>query len=379
MKITYIATSVIPSHKANALQVMKTCGALKKQGADIELIIPVRFGGVRLKENPFEFYKINNHFRITKIFSLDLMPIKILGALSYWIQNLSFAIFCTLYLLFKKSDFYYSRSAVSGFFLGFFKKNIIYELHRLPNSRFNRFIFKRLLKKICGLVVIAEELKRMVVEQYNFDSQKIAVAHDAVDLGQFNTDISQKEAREKLGLPQDKKIICYTGSLQYVKGVDILIKAMDFLPEIYCYIIGPRASVVKGDKRSYETKNKRIIFLGQKPHNLIPIFLKAADVLVIPHRDISFSFSPLKLFEYMAAKRPIVSSKVKALINILGESGAVYFKAEDGQDLAKKIKLALTDTGLSEKIVDNAFAEVQNYTWQQRANKILNFLNICAG
>lgn len=375
MRIIYIATSVIPSHKANALQVMKTCEAFKKQRIDIELIIPVRFGGVRIKKNPFEFYKIKSRFRITKIFSLDLMPIKILGALGYWIQNLSFAIFSTLYLLFKKSDVYYSRSAVLGFFLSFFKRNIVYELHRLPNSRLNRFIFKRLLKKIRGLVVIAEELKRMVVEQYKFNSQKIVVAHDAVDLEQFNIDISQKEARNKLGLLQDKKIICYTGSLQYVKGVDTLIEAMDFLPDILCHIIGQRSSVIKEDSDDlYKTDNKQVIFLGLQPHNLIPLFLKASDVLVIPHRDVSFSFSPLKLFEYMASKQPIVATKIAILQNILGEDGAFYFKPEDAKDLAEKIKSVLKNRDLREKVVNSAFSKVKNYTWNKRAENIINFI-----
>lgn len=375
MKITYIAISVIPSDKSNALQVMKTCEAIKEQEIDINLIIPVRFGGVRIKKDPFDFYKIKNRFKIKKIFSIDLIPFqKILGSFSFWVQNLSFVIFTTFFLLFKKSDVYYSRDALSAFVLSFFKKNIFYEIHRIPKSSFNKFIFKTLLKRINGLIVIAEELKNLIIKDFGFDSNKILVAHDGVDIEQFDINILKKEARQKLNWPIDKKIVCYTGSLQYVKGVDILIKAMDSLPEAYCYIVGHKASVLKGDRVSYKTDNEKIVFYGTKPHSLIPIILKAADVLIIPHRDLAFSFSPLKLFEYMVSKRPIVASKIKILTDVLGEDGAVFFKAGDSNDLSKKIRLILDNKDLTQKITRKAFQEVRNYNWFERGKIIKDFI-----
>ena len=375
MKIIYIATSVIPSRKANALQVMKTCEALKKQGADIELIIPVRFGSTRIKEDPFKFYKIKDKFKITKVFSIDLIPFgKIIGSFGFWIQNFSFAVFTVIYLFFKKSEIYYSRNALSTFILSFFKKNIFYELHRLPRSLFSKSIFKYSLKRIQGLIVIAEELKRAVLEKSVFDSDKIAVVHDGVDLAQFDSKLSKKEARQKLNWPIDKKIICYTGSLQYVKGVDILIKAIDFLPEIYCYIIGPRASLLKGDKCSYKTENKRIIFLGQKPYNLVPIFLKAADVLVIPHRDLAFSFSPMKMFEYMASGRSIIASDLPSLREVLNKKNAILVEPDNPSALAKGINFILKNPNFSAEISKQAHKDVHKYTWNKRAKKILGFI-----
>jgi glycosyltransferase involved in cell wall biosynthesis len=378
MKIIYISVSVIPSHKANSLQVMKTCGAIKKNGADIELLIPVRFGGVRLKDDPFEFYKVKERFKITKIFSVDLIFLeRIIGRFGYWIQNISFSFFVVLYLLFKKSDVYFSRDDLCAFVLSFFKKNIFYEVHRLPQSLPNRLIFNRLLKKAKGFVVIAEELKTMMLKKFKIDPEKILVAHDGVDLSQFDIGISKEEAREKSNWPIGRKIVLYVGSLQYVKGVDILIKAVEALPDVYCYIIGNKVGNIGGfkdEKDPYENTSERIIFLGLQPNNSIPVFLKAADIVVIPHRDLPFSFSPLKLFEYMASKRPIIASRIKTLINVLGEDGAVYFESENSKDLSEKINLVLNDKNTTKKIVDEAFLVVRSYAWENRANHILKFV-----
>jgi glycosyltransferase involved in cell wall biosynthesis len=379
MKITYISVSVIPSYRANSLQVMKTCEAMKRNGADIELLIPVRFGGVRLKDDPFDFYRVKNRFKITKIFSLDLMPLeKIIGRFGYLIQNFTFSFFVAVYLLFRRSEVYFSRDDLCAFVLSFFKKNIFYEVHRLPKSLPNRLIFLRLLKKAKGFIVIAEELKQAMLEKFKIDPKRILVAHDGVDLSQFDIPLSREEAKKKLNWPLDKKIVFYVGTLQYVKGVDILIRAVESLPENYhCYIVGARSGNIGGFKDEdsiYMNASKRIVFLGQQPNNLVPTFLKASDVVVIPHRDLPFSFSPMKLFEYMASKRPIISSRIKTLSNILGEDGAAYFNPENDKELAEKIRAILSDDNLSQELTDKAFSLVQEYSWVNRGKSILGFI-----
>ena len=118
---------------------------------------------------------------------------------------------------------------------------------------------------------------------------------------------------------------------------------------------------------------------GYRPPSEIPLWLKAADVLVLPNsakKDISkFYTSPMKLFEYMASKRPIVASNLPSLREILNKENAILLVEPDNPEaLAQGIKQAMEDRNLVQTITQNAYDDVQNYTWEKRAEKILKFI-----
>jgi len=83
----------------------------------------------------------------------------------------------------------------------------------------------------------------------------------------------------------------------------------------------------------------------------------------------------LKLFEYMAMQRPIVSSDLPSAREVLDSENCVFFQPDNPKDLAEKIKVVLNDDMLSEKIAKQAYNKVQNYTWQNRVDKIVDFVS----
>ncbi len=384
MKIIYIATSVIPAHKANAKQVMKMCQAFKQQGIDIELVIPVRFGGVRIKADPFEYYGIKERFKITKIFSIDLIPLeRIIGHLGFWLQNISFSVLIGFYLFFKKSDVIYSRDHFSLFLLtclGFSKK-LVWEIHIFP-KRISWF-HKRLFKKINKLVVISQGLKKEIVKQ-RIGEKKIMVAPDAVDLTEFDSSFSKERAREKFNLPSDKRIIGYVGTLKTLrasKGIDVLIKSLKFInQDVLMVLVGGEKDDVNFYKKIVEAEGvaDRIVFTGQVKSQLVPQYLKAFDVLAMPFPDLphyAFYMSPLKLFEYMASQRPIVATNLPSVREILDDQSTVFVQPDKAEALAEGIKRVLTDQILAQRIADQAYRKVQKYTWPKRVQAILDYIN----
>ncbi|MBU2472888.1 MAG: glycosyltransferase family 4 protein [Patescibacteria group bacterium] len=375
MKIIYITNMRMPTEKAHGIQIMKMCEAFVKNRAEVELIVAKRFNRLLKSIDPFIYYDVNRSFQIKKIFSLDLIPWeKVMGSLGSWIQAFSFYFLASFYLLFKKADLIYSRDSFSLYLLSFFKSNFVYEIHTFPK---NFFLHKRILEKANKIIVITEILKNTLIKK-GIQKDKILVAPDGVDLEKFNINISKKEAREKLGLPLDKKIILTNSHLYKWKGVQVLADASKFLDkDIFIVFVGG----TKEDLEKFRKKNKNlnnILILGHRPYSEMPCYLKSADVLVIPNSgkmDISKSWtSPLKMFEYMASRRPVVASDLPSLREVLSENNAILVEPDNPQELAKGIERALKNTDFSVRISVQAYEDVQKYSWQKRARNILRFI-----
>lgn len=411
MRIYYIANSRIPTEKAHGIQIMKMCEAfassylppLERGGVDLELIIPRRRN--KIKDDAFEYYKVEKNFKITKLPTLDLVDI--IPRLGFWIQSFSFAKFVVLYFLFRQkghlrqsaspdsrsgdnqrvsaNDFIYSRDEISLWFLSFFKKNLYWESHRGQYS----FFAKRVAKKAKGIIVITQGLKDFYVAK-GVAEDKILVAPDGVDLDQFHIPDTKYEIRQQLNLPQDKFIVAYTGHLYDWKGAHVLLEAAKQFP-----ISLPSGDLPQGDNFQFpinfvfvggtdsdiaEFKREasglsNILILGHKPHNEIPMYLKAADVLVLPtssKSDIGRIYtSPMKMFEYMAAGRPIVASDLPSIREVLNENNSVLVTSDSSKDLAEGIRQVLKNPEKSAKITEQARKDAGRYTWENRARNIL--------
>jgi len=366
MKIIYLANVRLPTEKAHGIQIMKMCEAFSNQGLKVELIIPWRFN--KIKQDPFRYYRTKRNFKIKKIFSLDLIPLG-LPKIGFWIQSLSFAKFAFFYLLFKKADIIYSRDSFILFWLSFFKKNLVYEAHTFPK---NFFLYKRAFRKVKAIIVITKKLKEFFI-QNGISKNKILVASDGVDLEKFNINISKEEARKKLNLPFHKKIVLYTGHLYKWKGAQALAQAVKFLEkDVLVVFVGG----TKKDVKKFKIQNSKfkILIVGHRPHQEIPFWLKSADVLVLPNSakmEISKNWtSPMKMFEYMASKKPIVASNLPSIKEVLNNDNAILVRSDDPKSLADGIKKALNNDNVSQK----AFKDVQKYAWTKRTEKILNFI-----
>lgn len=364
-----------PTEKAYGIQVAKMCEAFSKSGCEVELVSPFRIS--KIKDNPFIFYGLEEVFRFKKIFSPDFYLPGKLDLIAFQIKNFISAVILVIYVLIQKPDIIYSRDELPIYLLSFFKKNLIVEIHKFSNKR--TLFYRRFRKKEIKIVAISNGIKNEF-EKISFSSSNILVAFDAVDLRNFDINLSRSEARKKLNLPLDKKIAVYSGHLFKWKGVDNLIEAALILKDILFLFVGGTEKDIENYRFLVkDKKTKNVLFLGYRPYREIPLYLKAADVLVLPNKKeekISELYtSPLKLFEYMASNRPIVASDLPSIREVLNEETAVFFESNQPQLLAEAIKKIIEDENLGRSLSAKAFEKVKNYTWDKRTERILTFLN----
>lgn len=373
MRITYLANARLPTEKAHGIQISKMCESLAGSGADVELVLPKRLN--HIKADIFGYYGVKRNFSIKKLFCLDALSLlPIFKSIGYWIESFTFALSAGIYLR-NRAGVVYIRELLDMLFLSK-KHRVIWEAHHLP-ARAN-WLFWSLLKKVDKFVVITRGLKSDLME-LGIAENKIMVAADAVDLAQFDIHDSIIEAREKLHLPMDRQIALYTGHLYAWKGSGTLLQAAALLPETLFVTVGGTADDREEFLRVIEReKVKNILCLPHRPPLEMPLYLKSADVLLLPNsakEKISSRFtSPLKMFEYMAAKRPIISSDLPSLREVLDETSAMFFTPDDAKSLANAIQTVFNNPDASAKRAEAAHNLARNYSWVFRERNVLSHI-----
>jgi glycosyltransferase involved in cell wall biosynthesis len=239
------------------------------------------------------------------------------------------------------------------------------------------FLPLRLVKKIVtNSRGVADEFKA-----HGFDH--VLPLPNGIDLSEFSFTADKHALRKELGLPADKKIALYSGFLYGWKGVDTLVDAAPIIemsaPDVRLVIVGGSAEDVAAYKRTIsERKITNMGFIGYRDRKVIPRYLKAADVLLLPNsarsqESVRYT-SPIKLFEYMASGIPIVASDLPSLREILNEGNSVLVPPDDAEGLARGLIGILKDPARAAALSKKARADVEPLTWDDRAKKILKFI-----
>jgi len=251
-----------------------------------------------------------------------------------------------------------------------------YELHHLV---YMSFWWHRYILRHVAVVSITRAMKD-VLNRGNSKDREVLVAPDAVDTSFFNEKLSREEARLKLKLPADKKIIIYTGAIiEPWKGVGVLYSASKEFGEDYLFLVlGGKPHYLAIFEKEHP-KRSNFQLLGHKSHAEIPLYLRSADVAVLPNSKKSevsrISTSPMKLFEYMASGLPIVASDLPSIREVLSKRNAVLVLPDDAAELAKGIRLLAEDGALAQQLREEALREVSSRTWEARAKQITDFLS----
>ena len=401
INIIYPYTNLdFPSKKANMLQTINTCYALAASNkATVHLILrnPKRWNvkdilsyyGLEKCPNLFIhsvavpyinfpfikkglniFYKFNLYIRVLSL--IKNRPDSFMYARDVNILS--------LVLRFKKHfvmKFVYEAHSIQSWF---FRNWHPWDSDKKPFPRWKSRWYarkeKRVLRDVDSIFAVTYGLKNILVKEFRINENKIYVIPDATKL--FPS--GRKPHRKS----DTKKVICYIGQLNPIRGVDLLIKALKYLDnEIELLLVGDSNEGRDLDRLKNLAKKLnlvgRINFTGYiQPSKVAPYLLKS-DVVVLPlleHPHSTYFASSLKQFEYMASKRPIVATDLPSTREILRDrKNAILVQPNNSEALASGIKLVLENKKLAKRIAEDAYREVyEKYTYQKRAEEILSIL-----
>jgi len=378
MKLIYINNTRLPSEKANSYQAVQMCSSFAKVFDEVELWtgkVVNTTDDLSKVSDIFSYYGVHENFMIKRLYHFDsVLLLKLHEFIWANIRDISFSINAIWHLINYKgtSDLViYTRDWIfSGVYLlckrlGLVRYKIIYESHKFSKK------LLPFIKGVDGLVVINNFLGELHRKK---KFQDILVAHDGVN-------VSDYLGIQKYKFKPNKNIInvVYTGSLFLWKGAYLLVDCLEFLPQnINLIFVGGSGEHLDNFKKYISDKSylEQITLIPHLPKLEVIPYIENADILVLPNSgkyEMNKYTSPIKLFEYMASGRPIVASNIPSIGEVLvNNKNALLFHPDDAYDLADKIKEAIGSDHSG--MIDNAFFEVQKYSWDNRAINIQNFL-----
>ncbi len=384
MKLICISHWRFPSEKTMAPYMMRVLEAFAHEGVEVELWAPRRRNTSELERtDPFVYHLIEPNFKLKKLPVIDIMPF-VPGRIGFFLMLGSFIVSTFFKMLFmrgrKHTVFYFFdlRDAALAHLLA---PRTFSEIHMYYRSSVD-FLNRRGFKKMQGIIAATKPLMTEIMRDYHVPEHKMLYAPCGVNFERFGTNTSRQEARERLGLPQDEKIALYVGHLFEVKGVNVLFEAHTGLRSgEKIYFVGGTDEDIEAFRQKWRAAGSpaSVVIAGRKPHQDIPLWLRAADVLVIPNTAKeaagAVESSPSKLMEYMASGRPIVASDVPGIRDVLDESMGFYCEPDNPDALARAIGAALSDDAEAERRAAAARQAARGLGWDARARNLLAFIN----
>jgi glycosyltransferase involved in cell wall biosynthesis len=229
-----------------------------------------------------------------------------------------------------------------------------------------------------AIVTVSSPLRDMLVSQWNVPPGKITVLPNAADSPPPTPPSRLDELRLRHGLGSGP-VIVFVGALQPWHGLESLLEAFDPVrvkhSDVKLLLVGdgPLHGLLEERVRVMDLR-AAVRFTGAVEHERVAEFLHLADVAVAPYPRLPFAFyfSPIKIFEYMAAGKAIVASRVGQLAEILSEGEtALLVEPGNGDDLERAMRRLLRDGELRKRLGERARQKAEReHTWTGYAMRL---------
>jgi glycosyltransferase involved in cell wall biosynthesis len=389
LQVLYLSDIRFPIERANGIQTIETCHALARRGLGVTLV--VRPDTVRPPRDPFAFYGLppDPHLRIERVRTagpaLVRRALYLAGALAraaaghhtvVLTRDLGAAALALRLPRSRRPPVVYEAHGIAADVAGSLGA-LIAGAHPASRAKQQRLLARErfVWARADGYVTITRGLARDLEARFG-PRLHLRIIPDGVRLPPDRTFAPPAPGRA------GEAVIGYAGHLYPWKGVDLLVRALALLPACRALIVGGHPGEADrarlADLAAELGVADRVELTGFVPPPQVADHLARADVLVLPNPVSALSFSwtsPLKLFEYLAAGRPIVASDLPAFREVLADGeNALLVTPGDAAAIAAAVRRLLDDGPLARRLARRAWEDAARYTWDARAAAIEGLL-----
>lgn len=375
--------------RADAIVIIQTCYALARQGNDVTLITPSYVETRNIPDT--EIWKhfdippgIFRHIRLPSHLDEGRSPFR--TRISKFFYHLLYS-FVILFITVKERSgnvVLISRDVISSYPyifvlwpLKWIKKAVfLLELHDPAKGRAQRLLYKL----ADGVLCTTEITRKKLVSDAGIKSSRIIIVRNGFNPSTYITSDSKQMIRGKLGLPNDKRIVMYTGKVAYpFSEIEMILESAAKLPDVFFVFVGGREGPVsKWNGYCNDRGIKNALFTGFVNPSDIGNYQLAADILMIYYPgnlSVADSVCPTKMVEYMATGNNIISVDFPTIREVLRDGENAYLIPPDKHErLTETIKKVFNEPESSASMAKKAKADSAKYSWDNRALRITEFI-----
>jgi glycosyltransferase involved in cell wall biosynthesis len=251
-----------------------------------------------------------------------------------------------------------------------FKKPVVITSHGADTYRFLRNLttgpLVRTALRRSDRIIAVSAADAQFIQRHDDVKAKLAIICNGVDTQKFHPQ-DTAAVRKQLALPVDKKIVVFVGYLYPVKGIASLLTAMTLLDssDLHLVLVGDGLLRQALEQQVRESQlHDRVHFIGEQPHDRIPLWMNCADVFCLPSLNEGW---PTVLFEALACGKPVVATHVGGIPEAIHSAQyGILVEPNQPQMLARALHTALAAEWPTNELV----AYAGQHSWQAKAEII---------
>jgi glycosyltransferase involved in cell wall biosynthesis len=297
-----------------------------------------------------------------------------------------------------KIDLIYSRSFnayLEGFLSAFYQIPLVLEINgfeleerealmgrkQYPGKNLIKASSNMFFQRASHIITVTKKIKIRLNDEFKVPLSKMTVVSNGVNPQLFSPSRkAQNELRNSLKIPENASVISFIGGFDPWHGVELLArsakKVLAAKPDAHFLMVGDGAmrNKIQGMVARSGIKDK-FTFTGKVPHELVPQYINASDICVIPFPEKNTHLtdsSPIKLYEYMACGKPVLATRVGGVSEIIKASGGGKMVAPESTEAMAigLIELLNDRKTMRRKGSRGRKYIVKHCTWRKTAEKV---------
>jgi len=231
---------------------------------------------------------------------------------------------------------------------------------------------------------VSNQIKAYFVD-HGIPADFMHVIPNGADPVRFNPEIPCEEVKTKYDL-HDSTVIGFVGSFIYWHGIEnltsVVEKTLKANPKAKFLMVGeggPMKPMLEKFIKDNRLEN-RAILTGFVPHEAIPAYINAMDIVLAPYPKLDFFFySPVKIYEYMSMGKPVVSTRIGQIAEVIEHQHNGFLTRPDDVEAIKNTIIELSQNSDLRRQVGLAARKdiLDKYSWQKRGEQLSELCYRC--